>query len=101
MLVQEIVVPRRCWIGKKQLDTTIEHLSEDFEFHVKWKPFLLNSFLPEQGIPVVDYFKLKFGEEAAARFMSGSSPLSLQARDLVSRMGVWMHLNDQRKKHCQ
>lgn len=75
------------------MDTTIKHMAEDFEFHVRWKPFLLNSFLPEQGIPVVDYFKLKFGEEAAARFMSGSSPLSMQARDLVSQRCTDLDIN--------
>ena len=62
----------------------MQHLADDFEFHIKWKPFLLNSFVPEQGIPVVDYFRMKFGEEAAARFMSGSSPVSIQGRSLVS-----------------
>lgn len=78
----------RCWIGKRQLDTAMQHLADHFEFNIRWKPFLLNTFLPEQGIPVVDYFKLKFGEAAAARFMSGSSPLSMQARDLVSTILV-------------
>jgi predicted DsbA family dithiol-disulfide isomerase len=82
-LISIAMLVSRCWVGKKQLDTAMNHLSGDFEFHVQWKPFLLNSFIPEQGIPVVDYFKLKFGEEAAARFMSGSSPLSMQARTLV------------------
>ena len=71
-------------MGKKQLDTAMKHLSDDFEFHVRWKPFLLNSFLPEQGIPLADYFNLKYGEEVAARFMSASSPLAMQARALVS-----------------
>lgn len=66
------------------MDTAIKHLADDFEFHVKWKPFLLNSFLPEGGIPVVDYFKLKFGEEAAAKFLSGATPVSAQAKSLVS-----------------
>ena len=71
----------------------MKHLEGDFDFHVRWKPFLLNSFIPEQGIPVVDYFKLKFGEEAAARFMSGSSPLSLQAKELVRDQGPFpMHV---------
>lgn len=71
-------------MGKKQLDATMKHLSDDFEFHVRWKPFLLNSFLPEQGIPLADYFNLKYGEKVASQFMSESSPLAVQARALVS-----------------
>ena len=62
----------------------MQHLADDFEFHVHWKPFLLNPFLPEQGIPIMDYLQLKFGNEAAARFLSGSSPVVMQGRNLVS-----------------
>ena len=73
----------------------MKHLADDFEFQVRWKPFLLNPFLPEQGIPVVEYFKMKFGEQAAARFLSGSSPVSVQGRSLVSiESSCWLAYSD-------
>ena len=73
----------RCWIGKRSLDTAISHLKDDFEFNIHWKPFLLNPVMPEEGIPLMDYFRVKFGEEAAQRFVSGNSPVSQRGRELV------------------
>ena len=74
----------RCWIGKKHLDTAMQHLNDDFEFNVHWKPFMLNPYMPEEGMPIVDYLRLKFGDEAAERFISGSSPVSQQGKAAVS-----------------
>ncbi len=73
----------RCWIGKKYLDTAMQHLDDDFQFNVRWKPFQLNPFLPDDGIPLLDYCRLKFGEEAAKRMLSDSSPIAAQGRQLV------------------
>ncbi len=61
----------------------MDHLKDDFEFNVHWKPFLLNPVMPEEGVPAMDYFRLKFGEEAAQRFVSGNSPVTLRGRELV------------------
>lgn len=61
----------------------MQHLSDDFAFNIRWKPFLLNPFVPEQGIPLMDYLRLKFGDEGAERFMSKSSPLIVQGESLV------------------
>jgi predicted DsbA family dithiol-disulfide isomerase len=73
----------RCWIGKKHLDTAMHHLSDDFEFNVHWKPFMLNPYMPEEGMPILDYLRLKFGDEAAEKFVSGSSPVSQQGKASV------------------
>ena len=61
----------------------MQHLSDDFEFNIKWKPFLLNPYMPEEGMPIMDYLKLKFGDEAAERFVSGSSPVTQQGKAAV------------------
>lgn len=66
----------------------MEHLKSDFLFNVHWKPFLLNPILPDHGIPMVDYCRLKFGEEGAQRILSQSSPIATQGRVLVSMYGV-------------
>ena len=47
----------RCWIGKRHLDTAVQKLSQDFEFNIHWKPFLLNPHVPEEGVPLVDYLR--------------------------------------------
>ena len=61
----------------------MHHLSDDFEFNVHWKPFMLNPYMPEEGMPIMDYLRLKFGDEAAERFVSGSSPVSQQGKAAV------------------
>ena len=73
----------RCWIGKRSLDTAINHLKDEFEFNIRWKPFLLNPVMPDEGIPLMDYCRAKFGEVAAQRFMSENSPISQRGRELV------------------
>ena len=63
----------------------MNHLKDDFEFHVRWRPFLLNPFIPDgESIPMMDYLRLKFGDEAAQRFVSGNSPVSQRGKELVS-----------------
>ena len=63
----------------------MNHLKDDFEFHIRWKPFLLNPFIPDgESIPMMDYLRLKFGDEAAQRFVSGNSPVSKRGKELVS-----------------
>ena len=40
--------------------------------------------MPDEGMPLRDYFRLKFGDEAAERFLSGSSPVAQQGKSAVS-----------------
>jgi len=56
----------------------VEHLKEDFDFHIRWKPFLLNKQIPipEEEMPLRDYLQMKFGEGAAEHFLSGQSPIA-------------------------
>lgn len=65
----------------------MNHLKDDFEFHVHWKPFLLNPYIHDgETVPIMDYLRLKFGEKAAQKFISGSSPVSQRGKELVSRV---------------
>ena len=73
----------RCWVGKRHLDAAIAHVKDDFDFKIHWKPFLLNPSTPEQGVPILDYLRAKFGPEAGERFLSGASPLAQQGKNLV------------------
>ena len=40
-------------------------------FEIRWLPFALNPYLPEEGMPFRDYATMKFGEGAVERFTSG------------------------------
>ncbi len=66
------------------MDTAIDRLKRDFEFRIHWKPFLLNPYVPEEGIPLGDYMRMKFGEEAAKRFFAGESPIAQSGKAVVS-----------------
>ena len=47
---------------------------------------MLNPYMPEEGMPIMDYLRLKFGDEAAERFVSGSSPVSQQGKAAVRNL---------------
>lgn len=76
--------PSRCWVGKRHFDAAAEHLKDNVDFHIRWKPFLLNPYVPDEGIPLGDYMRMKFGEAAARRFFSGDSPLVQSGKAIVS-----------------
>ncbi|KAK7090674.1 uncharacterized protein YwbO-like [Littorina saxatilis] len=52
-VVGDLVCPW-CWIGKRKLEKAMESLSDRFQFHVRWSPYLLRPDIPVQGIPVED-----------------------------------------------
>ena len=60
----------RCWVGKRHLDLAIKQLESNFSFNIRWLPFALNPYLPEEGMLFRDLATLKFGEGAVERFTS-------------------------------
>ena len=65
------------------MDSAIQELSSDFVFHLHWKPFLLNPHGPEEGVPLEQYIKNKFGDVAAQKFLSGDSPVAQNGKAVV------------------
>ena len=61
----------------------MERLSEDFIFHVLWKPFLLNPHIPEEGVPLEQYYRRKFGDASVERLLSGDSRVAQSGRAVV------------------
>lgn len=55
-----------CYIGLRRLDRARE-MRPDLAVRVRWWPFLLNPFLPPEGMDRGEYVRAKFGGEAAAR----------------------------------
>jgi predicted DsbA family dithiol-disulfide isomerase len=58
-LVADIVCPW-CWIGF----TRLERLAAERPFELIWQPFLLNPYLPPEGVPRALYLERKFGTRA-------------------------------------
>ena len=43
----------------------MEVVKDEFEFRISWKPFLLNPNVPEEGMPVEEMLKRKYGPRTA------------------------------------
>ena len=72
----------RCWVGKRHLDLAIKQMGPNFSFNIRWLPFALNPYLPEEGMLFKDLATLKFGEGAVERFTSNKLPFA-QAGEAV------------------
>ncbi|KAI3747975.1 hypothetical protein L6452_10752 [Arctium lappa] len=53
-----------CFVGKKNLDKAVALSKDQYDFEIKWHPFLLNPSAPKEGINKKDYYKSKFGSRA-------------------------------------
>ncbi|MFM1991449.1 MAG: hypothetical protein RJA99_4406 [Pseudomonadota bacterium] len=59
-VVSDVVCPW-CYIGKRQLEATLERIPEAERPVVRWHPFQLNPDLPAEGIDRRQYLEEKFG----------------------------------------
>ncbi|KAJ9540569.1 hypothetical protein OSB04_027075 [Centaurea solstitialis] len=53
-----------CFVGKKNLDKAVALSRDQYDFEIKWHPFLLNPSAPKEGINKKDYYRSKFGSRA-------------------------------------
>ncbi|KAL4577317.1 hypothetical protein LXL04_013424 [Taraxacum kok-saghyz] len=59
-----------CYVGKKNLDKALALSKDQYDFEIKWHPFLLNPSAPKQGVNKLDYYRSQFGpgvEQMSAR----------------------------------
>ncbi|RZC87516.1 hypothetical protein C5167_036056 [Papaver somniferum] len=47
--------------GKKNLDKAIESSKDQFDFEVRWHPYMLNPSAPKEGVLKRDFYREKFG----------------------------------------
>ncbi|GKA93145.1 DSBA oxidoreductase family protein isoform 2 [Tanacetum coccineum] len=53
-----------CFVGKKNLDKALALSKDQYDFEIKWHPYLLNPSAPIEGINKKEYYKTKFGSRA-------------------------------------
>ena len=63
----------------------MEAVKDEIEFSITWKPFLLNPNVPEEGMPVEEVLKRKYGPQTAEVFLSGKSPFVQAGSNVVWR----------------
>ncbi|MCL7034716.1 hypothetical protein MKW94_022918 [Papaver nudicaule] len=50
-----------CFVGKKNLDKAIDSSKDQFDFEVRWHPYMLNPSAPKEGVLKRDFYREKFG----------------------------------------
>jgi predicted DsbA family dithiol-disulfide isomerase len=68
-VVSDVVCPW-CYIGKRRLEKAIA-LNPENKVEVRWRPFLLNPWVPREGMARNDYLTTKFGSVEAYRRIAG------------------------------
>lgn len=63
-VVSDVICPW-CFLGKRRLDKALAQLP-DVPSEVRWRPFLLDSSIPREGMDRRDYLVGKFGEAKLA-----------------------------------
>jgi predicted DsbA family dithiol-disulfide isomerase len=61
-VIADLVCPW-CYLGKRRLADALAAVRGPS--HVRWVPFQLNPAIPEQGMPLEDYLRGRFGDPAA------------------------------------
>lgn len=72
-----------CFIGKRRLFEILGRDANADEIHITWRAFLLQPGLPEEGLPAREFFRQKFGSDAAVQ----------SAFDRVAKVGQTVGIN--------
>ncbi len=75
-VVSDVICPW-CFLGKRRLDAALAQL--DLDVFIRWRPYMLDSTIPPEGLDRQDYMLAKFGEE---RLKTIHDPLIEAGREL-------------------
>ncbi|PIA63225.1 hypothetical protein AQUCO_00200919v1 [Aquilegia coerulea] len=53
-----------CFVGKKNLDKAIDSSKDQFDFEVRWHPYILNPSAPKEGVVKEKFYREKFGPQS-------------------------------------
>lgn len=70
-----------CFVGKRNLDKAMAASKDQFDFEIRWHPFLLNPSAPKEGVDKRDFYRQKFGsrsEQIIARMTEVFKGLDLE-----------------------
>ncbi|PKA49177.1 hypothetical protein AXF42_Ash010862 [Apostasia shenzhenica] len=59
-----------CFVGKQNLEKAMNLVKEQYQFEVRWHPFLLNPNAPKEGVKKSEFYKCKFGASQSERILS-------------------------------
>ncbi|ELR11391.1 DSBAlike thioredoxin domain containing protein [Acanthamoeba castellanii str. Neff] len=64
-VISDVICPW-CFIGKRRLEQAIARHSDQYEFEVKWLPFILQPALPREGVDLRTHHRKQMGARADA-----------------------------------
>uniref|UniRef100_A0A7C9E3P0 DSBA-like thioredoxin domain-containing protein n=1 Tax=Opuntia streptacantha TaxID=393608 RepID=A0A7C9E3P0_OPUST len=53
-----------CFVGKRYLDKAIADSKDQYDFEIRWHPFLLHPSAPKEGVNKIEFYRQKFGSQA-------------------------------------
>ncbi|KAK1273074.1 hypothetical protein QJS04_geneDACA023317 [Acorus gramineus] len=71
-VVSDTVCPW-CFVGKRNLNKAMALSSNEFDFEVRWHPYMLNPSAPREGVKKSEFYRQKFGAHQFERMMSRMS----------------------------
>ncbi|KAG5535233.1 hypothetical protein RHGRI_023122 [Rhododendron griersonianum] len=69
-----------CFVGKRNLDQAIASSKDQYDFEIKWHPYLLNPSAPKEGVNKEEFYKNKFG--------SRSGPIIARMTEVFRGLGL-------------
>ncbi|KAJ8436021.1 LOW QUALITY PROTEIN: hypothetical protein Cgig2_007679 [Carnegiea gigantea] len=69
-----------CFVGKRYLDKAIADSKDQFDFELRWKPFLLNPSAPKEGVNKIEFYRQKFG--------SGAEQIHARMAEVMKSLGL-------------
>ncbi|MDE2243819.1 MAG: DsbA family oxidoreductase, partial [Bradyrhizobium sp.] len=82
-IISDVVCPW-CYIGKRRIENALA-LVPDVAVEVNWRPFLLNSWVPREGVSRDEYLTTKFGSPEAYKAIAGRVVTAAGEEGLIYR----------------
>jgi len=82
-IISDVMCPW-CYVGKRRFEKAVA-ACPDLSFDVRWRPFQLDSTLPEEGIDRRAYLEGKFGSKDRAREIYETIKAAGEGEDLAFR----------------
>ncbi|GFY84844.1 thioredoxin superfamily protein [Actinidia rufa] len=53
-----------CFVGKRNLDKAMASSKDQYDFEIKWHPYMLNPSAPKKGVNKEEFYRSKFGQQS-------------------------------------
>ncbi|KAG5535234.1 hypothetical protein RHGRI_023122 [Rhododendron griersonianum] len=79
-----------CFVGKRNLDQAIASSKDQYDFEIKWHPYLLNPSAPKEGVNKEEFYKNKFGSRSGPIIARMTEVFALIPHIIITLTTVWL-----------